>query len=291
MAITIGANISALRTVRRLEQTTSELGRVFERLASGQRIVHASDDAAGLAVISRLRSDARLANVAQRNVNDGISMLTIADGALQEINNILFRMGELAEQAASGLYSITQRSSLNLEFTALGSEISRIAASTKFNNIGLLNGSGQIVFQVGFDSASTSQITFLTSASQGTLDALALGINANLSYSLVGITNAAAENAARTALEAVIVALDRLSQGRGSLGATSNRLSEALKSVESQREALLSAESRIRDVDVAAETANLVRLAILQKTTTSILAQANQQPRLALQLLTGVREP
>ena len=137
MALTINTNIASLNAQRRLGQSTSDLRQSFEKLSSGLRIVRARDDAAGLAIADTLKSDQRIASVAIRNANDGISLISISDGALAEIGNVLQRMGELSEQSANGTLSSTQRSALQNEFSALGSEVSRIARTTTFNGIQL----------------------------------------------------------------------------------------------------------------------------------------------------------
>jgi len=172
MGITLGTNISSLQGQRRLALSTDALSRTFERLSSGQRINRAADDAAGLAIADSLRADQRIANVAIRNANDGISTIAIADSALGEIGNVLSRLAELAEQSANGVYSNDQRSALQNEFLSLASEIERIAVTTVFNGVNLLSGGGTTTLQVGFDSASTSQISF--AGVEGTLQALGL---------------------------------------------------------------------------------------------------------------------
>jgi len=285
MAITIGSNIVSLQAQRRLGTASELLSQTFERLSSGQRINKASDDAAGLAIADSLRADQRIASVAIRNANDGISTINIADSALGEIGNVLSRLAELAEQSANGVFSTSQRNALANEFTALGSEIERIAVTTQFNGVALLSGSASITLQVGFDSASTSQISF--QGVQGTLAALGLAdANASaLSFSINAGTADAAQSASRLALDGVKGAIQSLAQQRGTLGATESRLRVAINNLSVARENLAAAESRIRDVDVASEAAELTRLSILQQAGAAVLAQANQQPALALSLL------
>ena len=285
MGITLGTNISSLQAQRRLSNSSSSLSQTFERLSSGQRINKASDDAAGLAIADSLRADQRVASVAIRNANDGISTIAIADSALGEIGGVLTRLAELAEQSANGVYSNTQRSALQNEFTALASEIERIAATTVFNGVTLISGGNTTTLQVGFDSASTSQISF--TGVEGTLSALGLAGTGSsaLTYSISAGTSEAAQSASRLALDAVNNAISSLSVQRGNLGATEARLNVAIKNLSVSRENFAAAESRIRDVDVAQEAAELTRLNILQQAGASVLAQANQQPQLALQLL------
>jgi flagellin len=285
MAITIGSNNSSINAQNRLGKSTDALNRVYEKLSSGQRINRASDDAAGLAIAEGLRADARIASVATRNANDGISVIAIADSALSEIGNVLGRLAELAEQSANGTITTTQRSALAAEFTALGSEIERIAKNTEFNGVKLISGGSAISFQVGIKGVdANSQITL--NGVQGTLNALGLGnTNGELTYSVNATSNTLAQDAAKNALDAVKNAITSLTTSRGTLGSTESRLSVAISNLQTARENFLAAEGRIRDVDVASEAAELTRLGILQQAGASILAQANQQPGLALSLL------
>jgi flagellin len=290
MAITIGSNISSLQAQRRLAVTSEALNGTFLKLSSGQRINKASDDAAGLAIADALRANIRVSQVAVRNANDGISSIGIADASLGDIGNVLSRLAELAEQSSNGTFSVTQRSALSNEFVALSSEIERIAATTEFNGVKLLSGNSNLVLQVGFNSTSTSQINF--AGVQGTLQALGLATagSSNLSYSLNGYDAstgglAAGGSASRLALDAINNAIATLASNRGILGAAESRLKVAISNLSISRENLAAAESRIRDVDVAQEAAELTRLNILQSAGASVLAQANQAPALALQLL------
>jgi len=285
MAITINTNIAALNAQRRLGQTTAGLQKSYERLSSGLRIVRAADDAAGLAIADSLRADQRIAGVAIRNANDGISLISIADGALSEIGNVLTRLAELTEQAANGVLTTTQRSALDNEFKALGSEIQRIAVTTTFNGLNLLSGGAQVSLQIGFDSSVNSQISF--SGVQGTLASLGLSNSGSstLIFSLNDSTTTGGQVAAQSALTAVKNAISSLTTNRGTLGATESRLNVTIASLQVARENYAAAESQIRDVDVAAEAADLTRLNILQQAGASVLAQANQQPALALSLL------
>jgi len=287
MGITIGSNIASLQAQRQLGIANEQLGSVYQQLSSGLRINKASDDAAGLAIADSLKATQRIASVAVRNANDGISTVAIADGALGEIGNVLSRLAELSEQSANGTFSTQQRSALQNEFSALGSEIERIAVTTTFNGVKLLSGGNAITLQVGFDSQSTSQIQ-ITNV-QGTLAALGLaGSGASaLTYSISGVSITEGQSAARLALDAVNAAISSLAQTRGNLGAAESRLRVSINNLNVARENFAAAESRIRDVDVASAAADLTRLGILQQAGSSILAQANQQPQLALSLLRG----
>lgn len=285
MAITIASNIASLQAQRQLSNASEQLSTTFQRLSSGERINKASDDAAGLAIADSLRADSRIATVAIRNANDGISTIAIADGALAEVGNVLSRLAELSEQSANGTFSTTQRSALSNEFVNLASEVERIAVTTTFNGVALLSGGATTVLQVGFNSASTAQIQF--TGVQGTLASLGLAAanSSALSFSINDTTNAGAQSASRLALDAVKGAISSLTSTRGTLGATESRLNTAIQSLTVARENFTAAESRIRDVDVAEEAANLTRLNILQQAGAAVLAQANQLPALALTLL------
>jgi flagellin len=287
MPINLGSNIASLKAQRTLAISSERLARTYEKLSSGQRINRASDDAAGLAIADALTANARIAAVAVRNANDGISTIGIADSALGAVGNVLTRLAELAEQSANGVFSSSQRSALQNEFTALGSEIERIAVTTEFNGVKLLSGGSELTLQVGFNSGSTSQISY--TGVQGTLQALGLANSGQsaLTFSISGASLEEGQSASRLALDAINQAITSLASTRGVLGATESRLQVAINNLSVARENFLAAESRIRDVDVASEAADLTRLGILQQAGASILAQANQQPQLALSLLRG----
>jgi len=285
MAVTVGQNSGILKLTRQVGRTSELLSDSFVRLSSGQRIVKASDDASGLAVADSLQLSTKIASVAIRNANDGISSVSIADNALKEIQNILQRQSELAEQGANGTFSLTQRSVIQEEFVALGSEIERIATGTNFNGINLLSGSSAIVFQVGIDATSLSQLTL--NNVEGTLQKLGLATSGSsaMSYSLSGASTDAAQSAARSALTALNGALTSLSLKRGTLGSIETRLQATINNLSVARENFAAAEGRIRDLDVAFEAANVTRLSILQQAGSAVFAQANQSTQLALALL------
>jgi flagellin len=285
MALSILSNVASLRAQRQLTTASLSLEQTFERLSSGQRINRASDDAAGLAISASLRSDIRLATTALRNVNDGISLISIADGAMGEITSVLQRMAELAEQSANGTLNTRQRSPLQAEFDALAQEIERISSTTNFNGLPILSGAANVILQVGIRADANSRITI--SGVESTLESVLLARpgSANLIYSINGATEAEAQQASRTALDAVYAAIQEVGSRRGLLGAAESRLNSTISNLSSAREALEQADSRIRDADIATESANAVRLKILQESAAAILAQANQQPALALRLL------
>lgn len=272
MALNINTNVPSLNAQRNLDNSTNLLGKSFERLSSGLRINSASDDAAGLALADRLRADVRIASQAVRNANDGISAISIGEKALGKVGEILTRLSELASQSATGLVSTTQRSAIQTEFTALVSEVDRISTTTTFNGVNLLSAGTTVDLQVGLDGTTNSRISF------STID----GSSSGIGLSNVSVSTAAA---AQSALGSISTAISNVAQQRGTLGAVESRLNTAVQNLKVARENFSSAESRIRDADIAEETANLTRGTILQQAGVSILAQANQQPQLALQLL------
>jgi len=273
MGLRINTNIASITAQRYMNLVTGRLQGNYARLASGLRIASAADDAAGLGVSERMRAQIRSYVVAGRNAQDGISLAQVAEGSLSEVSNILVRMRELAVQAANGAISDNDRAVINTEFTELISEVDRIASSAEFNGVTLLDGSTtQLDIQVGIDAGGTNQITLALVDSRSTT----LGVD-----SLTVDTSTNAE-AAITALD---TAIDTVVTGRGTLGAEQNRMQSAYASIQILHENMSAAESRIRDVDIAMETADLTRNSILQQAAASVLAQANVQPQLALGLL------
>ena len=219
-----GLNISSLRTQRQINITTGRLNQAYERLSSGLRVNSSKDDAAGLAVAMKLRSDTRVATVSARNANDGISIIGIADQAVGQINDILIRLAELAEQSANGTNTNDQRSALQNEFSMLTQEIERIAVTTEFNGVYLISSSQSLTFQVGFDGSSLSGITY--SGIQATLAAIGLApVGSSLpTYSVIGSSEIESRSAALLALEAIQGAIGSVTRSRGVLGAAENRL-------------------------------------------------------------------
>lgn len=270
MGLRVNTNLFSLTAQRNLGNASDRLGGNFARLSSGLRIATAADDAAGLGVSERLRSQIRSLGQAGRNAQDGISLAQTAEGALNEVSSNLIRMRELAIQGANETLSAEDRDAIDVEFQALDDEINRIAGATEFNGTNLLNASANIDIQVGIDSGQTIAVTTqdVTSAT--------LGISA---LDTQDETNSAA------ALATLDTAIGSVNTARGNLGAQQNRLSSAFRSIQNTREGLSAAESRIRDVDVAAESADLTRNSIVQQAAVSILGQANVQPQLALSLI------
>lgn len=275
MALTVNTNIASLNAQRNLSVTQGQLNKSLQRLSSGLRINSAADDAAGLAISEGMRSQVRSMNQAIRNANDGVSLVQTAEGALNEVSNILVRMRELATQSATGTVSSDQRSYIDSEFTQLKNEIDRIASATDFNGTKILDGtSGTISFQIGAGNTSNDLIAVTISAGA----ASSIGV---ATASVSGNNGAAAS----AALGAIDTAIKSVSNIRGNLGAVQNRLQSTINNLQVSVENLSAAESRIRDVDVASETAAMTRAQILTQAGTSILSQANQTPQSALSLL------
>ena len=272
MGLRVNTNIASLTAQRNLGSVSGRLQGNFSRLSSGLRIATAADDAAGLAISERLRSQTRSLAVNGRNAQDGISLVQTAEGALAEVSNQLGRLRELAVQSANGTLSSADRTTLDAEYQAILSEIDRVAGETTFNSVQLLDNADTIDIQVGLDSGDTIGVD--------TVDITTTGGGAIAS---LGDISSAAN--ASTELAAIDTAIDEITSTRGDLGAAQNRLQSTFASIQNVRENLSAAESRIRDVDVAAETADLTRNSILQQAATSVLSQANVQPQLALSLL------
>jgi flagellin len=273
MGLRINTNISSLNAQRNLTNSTEALSRSLERLSSGLRITRASDDAAGLAISERLRAEVRAYEQASRNALDGISLLQVAEGSLNEVSGILVRLRELAIQSANGTLGAGERATIDQEATDLVAEIDRVAAITEFNGTLLLDGSAPTVdFQVGTGSTANDviSVTGVDATSAG------LGVDA------LDLTTVAGAQTANTAIDA---AIDSLSSLRGGFGTAQNRLESTIRSIAVAVENTAAAESRIRDVDVASETAKLTRAQVLQQAGISVLAQANVSAQNALALL------
>jgi len=280
MALTINTNIASLNAQRNLSVTQGQLNKSLQRLSSGLRINSSADDAAGLAISENMRGQIRSMNQSVRNANDGVSLIQTAEGSLNETSNILIRMRELASQSATGTVGSTERGYIQDEFTKLTSEIDRIANATEFNGTKLLDGSlsaagGGISFQIGARNVAANDRISMTVGSAKAAD---LGI-------VAGTDKVDTQLNAQNVLDKIDTAIKNVSSMRGGLGATQNRLQSTINNLQVAIENTSAAESRIRDVDVASETANMTRANILTQAGTSILAQANQGPQAALTLL------
>jgi len=276
MALVIQTNVGSLQAQKNLASTQLLLSTSFNKLSSGYRINTAKDDAAGLAISESLKSQVRSLTVAERNAGDAVSMAQTAEGALGELSSILLRLRELATQSANGSLQSSDRAFIATEFTNLQSEIKRIMTSTRFNGQQLITSAAtEVGFQVGINNASEDRIT----VTFGGVDLNALTASAT---SVAG----AASNA-RSALDVIDASLTRVSTARARFGAVMNRLETTASNIQTVRLNLSAANSRIRDVDVAQESADQSRNQVLLQAGTSVLAQANQSPQQALSLLKG----
>ncbi|MFZ5814025.1 MAG: flagellin [Bacillota bacterium] len=272
----INTNLAALNAWRSLTFNNANMTRSLEKLSSGYRVNRAADDAAGLAVSEKMRSQIRGINMAIRNAQDGVSMIQTAEGGAQKIQDMLQRMRELAVQANSGTLSDEDRQLLEKEFTQLIKEVDRTASSTKFNNITLISSSNtNAAIQVGPGTSTTDdQITVSFSTTK--LD------SSSLSVSSLSISTTSGASGAISSIDA---ALKKVNEYRAEFGAYQNRLENAISTLQTQVENLTAAESRIRDVDMAQEMATFTKYQILQQASTAMLAQANQSTQSIMGLL------
>lgn len=280
MGLRINTNVASLNSRRHLFNTTNNFNKSMEKLASGMRINRAGDDAAGLAISEGLKSDIRALDQASRNAADGISLVQVAEGALDEVSNILGRMRELAEQAATDTLGEDERDYLDQEYQELLQEIDRISATAEFNGLTLLDGTMaaplNVQVGIGTDVATSAVSIDLTDATDTTTLAL-------VGTSLAGVDG----SNARALIDDIEDATGLVSETRAAFGAAQNRLETSIRNIAMTSENLAAANSRIRDVDVATETSNMTSLQILQQAGVSVLAQANMTSQLALQLLQG----
>jgi flagellin len=276
MGLRINTNISSIAAQRSLGITKNNLDNNLRKLSSGERITRASDDAAGLAISEKLKSHIRGLRQAKRNSDDGVSLIQTAEGGLNEISNIIIRLRELSIQAASDTVGDTERGFSNIEFQNLLDEVQRISQGAEFNGRKLLDGSGGMVeIQVGIHNDPTNdRIKYDSSITDSTLESLGL----------IGESIASKEGA-QLSLAKLDDALVRINGTRANLGALQNRLQSASNSIAITEENFSAANSRIRDVDVAAETADMAKNNILSQAGVSVLAQANQSPNFALKLI------
>lgn len=276
MGLRINTNIPSLKAQRQLEKSTRESQKSLQRLSSGERIADAADDPVGLSIGKNLEAQIRGLSQARRNTNDGISMVQTAEGALNEVSNILVRLRELSVQAASDTVGETERGFINTEFQTLKQEIDRIANTTTFNGTQLLNGEGneELDFQVGIQNTDNDRVTYNASETNVTTD------NIDIDGAEV-----AEKDAALDSLEKLDEALNSVSGQRAKLGATQNRLQSTSNALGVALESFSTAKSRVIDTDIAKESANLTKQQILQSAGISVLAQANQSQSQALKLL------
>ena len=286
MALRINYNYESISAQRNLSSTQGSFFRAIEQLSSGLRINKAADDAAGLAVSEKLKNQVRGLNQAQRNAQDGISLLQTAEGALNETHSLLGRMRELAVQSANDTLSNSDRLHIQDEVNALLSEVDRIANSTQFNKINLLNAaSATVMTAVLLHVGANIESTALSGANEITVSLAGSG-TAALSLSTLSTTaSLTTQSGANSAISALDTAIETISTTRGQIGAYQNRLDSMINSLGVASENAGAANSRIRDADVAKAVSEMVRTQILQQSTMAVLAQANQAPQMALQLL------
>lgn len=279
MAISIVTNPASLNAQRNLNRTQGMVGSSLARLSSGLRINSAADDAAGLAISEKLMSQVRSLGQAERNANDAVSLLQTAEGAMSETSGLIIRMRELAVQAGNDTVGSTERQFLQNELSDLRAEVDRLASVTEFNGRKLVDGTASsVTFQVGINNTTNDRIT----VGINDMHANALGTSTAASLSTVNINTI---TGAQNALSVLDDAITDVSAGRAEIGAVQNRLSSTIQNLATARENLSAANSRIRDVDVASESARLTKNSILMQAGVSVLAQANQQPAMALSLL------
>lgn len=276
MALRISTNVASLNAQKSLRNTNLGMERSLARLSSGYRINQAADDAAGLAISENLRGQIRGLKQASRNAEDGVSLVQVAEGGLNEVSNMMIRLRELGVQASSDTIGETERKFLDVEYQQLKSEIQRIAEVTQFNGRDLLNGTGGIIdVQVGVQNDPfKDRISFNSSAANSTLEAL--GMTAE---------GLATKEQAQQSLAVVDAGMTQVNAMRANFGAMQNRLNSTIANLSVAHENLSAANSRVRDADIAEETAELTRSSILMQAGVSVLGQANQAQQVALKLL------
>jgi flagellin len=276
MALYVNTNVSSLNSQRQLINSGKSLDTAFQRLSSGLRINSAADDAAGLQISNRLTSQIQGLDQAIRNANDGISLAQVAEGAMDEITGALQRIRVLSVQSQNGINSSSDRLALQKEVSALKAEISRIATTTQFGGVKLLDGKYSSTFLVGANAGQTISVNI--SRTGGGFGTSGLGLAQLSVSSLMG---------ASRALASIDSAIGIIDSKRADLGAIQNRFQSTIRNLSNIVENVSSARSRIKDTDFAKETAELTRSQILQQASTTILAQSNQRPQSALSLLQG----
>ena len=276
MALRISTNVASINAQGNMRRTNNAMEKSLARMSSGYRINQASDDAAGLAISENLRGQIRGMKQASRNSEDGVSLVQVAEGGLNEVSNMLIRLRELGVQAASDTIGDTERKFLDVEYQQLKSEMQRIAEVTKFNGRDLLNGTGGVLdIQVGvYNDPFKDRISFNTAAANSTVESLGLGAQ-----------NLATKESAQESLTTVDEALISVNSMRANFGAMQNRLNSTIANLAVSHENLSAANSRIRDADIAEESAELTRNNILTQAGVSVLGQANSMQQVALKLL------
>jgi flagellin len=272
MSLRIQNNVEAFNAHRQLTGTSAKLSKAMERLSSGYRINRAADDSAGLAISEKLRAQIGGLGQAQRNAQDAVSLVQTAEGAMAEVHAMLQRVRDLAVQFNNGTLSTSDKASITGEVAQLCAEISTIGANTRFNGIALLTGSSNITFQVGAEDGETLAVA---------------GIQLFGSGSTYQVDSTIFTFSGAVTLASIDAAIQNVADARSTFGSVQNRIEHTLNNLASYQENLQASESRIRDVDMAAEMVNFTKLQILQQAGTSMLAQANQLPQSVLTLLRG----
>jgi len=292
MALRINYNFESVSAQRNLTGTQSSFFKAIEQLSSGLRINKAADDAAGMAVSEKLKNQVRGLNQAQRNAQDGVSMLQIAEGALNETHSVLARMRELAVQSANDTLTNSDRLHIQAEVNQLVAEVDRISVSTQFNKASLLNGTSTTVAFTGLSLklhiGPNNEPTTPDGSNEITMSIMNAGastLGVHVLTNLSGSTSITSQGGANTAIKTLDDAIDNVSVVRGRIGAMQNRLQSTINSLGIAAENTGAANSRIRDADVAQAVSDMVKNQILQQSTMAVLAQANQAPQMALQLL------
>ncbi|CAM3692796.1 flagellin [Cohnella lubricantis] len=266
----INHNLNAMNAHRNLVFNNTQQGKSSEKLSSGYRINRAADDAAGLSISEKMRAQIKSLNQASRNAQDGVSLVQTAEGAMNEVSDMLGRMKELATQASNGTYNASDLVAMDKEYQALKGAIDSIATNTKFNGVTLLSGGSAVTIQTGDTAAMTVTVTLA---------------DANISTLTSGLTTSLSASTASGELAAIDTAINTVNNARSALGATQNRLEHTYNNLGTTSENLQAAESRIRDTDMASEMMSYTKFNILQQASTAMLAQANQAPQGVLQLL------
>ena len=282
LALRIFNNLASYSAQRLLSENNNKLSRIFSRIASGERIQKTSDDAAGMMTAEALKSDVRTLRQGVRNLNEGISLLNVVDGAINEEVSIVIRMRELATQAATGTIGVTERQATNLEFSAMKSELDRIAKTTEYNGIKVLDGSlssaasNHTTIQFGLNSNDVSSVDINRTVNLTALTALSLKLN---------VLSISSQSGATKAIEIMKVTLDNMIKIRGRLGSTQNRLDRILNNTLAAAENLTAAGSTINDADLASDFAHLTKQQILVQSSSAMIGQSNLFPQSVIQLL------
>lgn len=287
MSIVVNTNIASMMVQRSLTLTNNNLSKAMQKLSTGLRINSGGDDAAGLAVSEKLKSNINSSDVAKLNAQTGINMLQVAESDLAVIQDSLQRMRDLAVQSSNGIYSTSERKMLNDEFQDRMAEIDRVTKSSQFSDLNLLDGSiTEMKLQIGTDNTSSSTIDISTAFKSVSTSSLGLNyVNPQAGITHLRDVSITQANTSRTAMDVLDKAINDISQKRSLYGSTINRLTSTVTRIEVRKENLTASNSVIRDADIALETANMTKAQVLQQSAVSLLKQANNSTSIALTLL------